>query len=106
MATKTKTKKPSNLKKIKEDLVHEAYLVLDNESVFYRKIQQRMKEKNKVPTLVELDKLVMTGYNKFVKQYIEPTERKYFDEKVCRAVAKKLLIGYKEEFDYNRKYKK
>ena len=65
-----------------------------------------IKTKKKLPTLVEMDKLTASGFKQYVREYIETKHRKYFDAKVCRAVSKFLLVGYKEELDYAKKYKK
>ena len=103
---KKTNKSTANVKKVQSVLVYETYLVLDNERAFYDRIQRHIKSKNKLPSLTELDKLVVTGYNQYVKSYIDLKDRKYFDEKVCRSVSKKLLVKYKEIFEYEKKYKK
>ena len=101
MATKLK----SNQKQIREDVIFNAYLTLNNEHDFYKKVYGEIKKNgNKIITLAKFDSLVKQGFNQYVKHYSR-TEQSLFDNKAIRIVSKQLRDGFKEEIEFAKKYK-
>lgn len=107
MKNKPTQQTASEIKIIKEHILYNLRVTLENTEEFYKTVKSMIKaNKGKNLKLSDYDKLVKKGYDLYVKKYVPVKSRKYVTDAVIRAVSKSLRESWAEKIAFDKKHKK